>query len=330
MKIIILETAIAPSNLFKQDRSASYLSSKFIQNRDTINFILNTAGRPGEYWALGIHKNPVELGEHPSLLKIYRIDYSSTSNIKGADTYFHYKFIRNITNYSNSKLLNSLPINNYGELVYILDSNELPNDINQLINGLIPEETRASRQNSILNTNLFNLTDWKSFENKTSILFNLLGFQIDFLGHKNQMKRVPDMYLYAPKSFKNNMFWLTIDCKFIDDYYPTADDIRAVNEYLMKKIETIDYEYGIPPEKGFFLFVGKSISKNIDKGINEIFDFTNLKGGAISYSNLLYLVERKLKMGYKFYLPRIMKLLNNKIVTVKEIDRVFQSKDEYM
>jgi len=171
--------------------------------------------------------------------------------------------------------------------------------------------------------------DWIEFEKFSSILFNILGFQIFIEGHKSDKKRVADLYCYSPPIIKDERICLIVDCKNQDDYFINAADERAMKEYIIDK-KTISPQEGIKSENIIFLFLANFFSRNTFLKVQEISKTTNTFGALLSMQNLLFLVEKKLRMGFRFYLEYFPKLFKNQEITPAQINYIYSNKDEFI
>ena len=159
--------------------------------------------------------------------------------------------------------------------------------------------------------------------------FNIIGFKVEFHGHKNTQKRVPDFYCYSPPIIKDDRVCIIVDCKNQNNYFINTADERAMAEYIENKKAIISQE-GISANNLYFLFIGKSFSKDTNVKVFEIARKTNTFGALLSIKTLIYLVEKKLRMGYKFYLENFSKLFKNKEILNSEINYIYKIEDEFI
>jgi len=178
--------------------------------------------------------------------------------------------------------------------------------------------------------------NWKDYEQAVAVCFNILGFRVRRLGalKKDERARVPDGYLYTPPTTSNkpSTFWITYDCKAKFDF-PSGDDSPAEEE--RKMIEYIRNEerrahlMGVDPNNKFFLFIAHSFTPYAIKMCNRIYEATRAPGGLLTTKVLHYLVEKKLRTGYKFIIENISRLFANREITISDIDAVFPKEDEF-
>jgi len=198
-----------------------------------------------------------------------------------------------------------------------------------------PEEKKEMIQSPVfykekyLNPDFYSPGNWVEFEKLTAKLFNILGFQVEVQGHRQLKERVADLYCYSPQIIKENRICIIIDCKNQDNYFINAADERAMKEYILNKKAIIAQE-GILPENLLFLFVALSFAKDSYIKVQEIAKSTNSFGALLSRDNLLFLVEKRLRMGYKFYLEFFQKLFKNQEITIALINYVYKIEDEFI
>jgi len=255
-----------------------------------------------------------------SLLKIYRIEktYEKLNDIK-----VHFEFVKKI-NIRSEDFEKKLSSHIYG-LVSIIDSKIIYN----VINGKNKDKKNRKEYNiNFLNDFFYSQFNWKEFENICAILLNILGFEVKLKGHTKEKERVADIYCYSPPFVKENRICLIIDCKNIEKYFINASDERAMKEYILDK-KMISSQEGIKQENIFFLFINISYSDKSLQKLQEISKETKTFGAVITLQNLIYLVEKKLKMGYKFYLEYFPKLFKNQEITHSQIDFVYKKDEEF-
>jgi hypothetical protein len=177
--------------------------------------------------------------------------------------------------------------------------------------------------------------DWKSYEKAVGACFNIIGFRVNRLGElkEDEMARVPDGYLYTPPTTQRNAsFWITYDCKakynFPESSDRPADEERKMIEYIQSEEGRAHLE-GVEPANKYFLYVAHSFTPHAVEMCNRIWSNTRAIGGLITTKTLIYLVEKKLKCGYKFIIEYIVRLFANKEISPSDIDRVFPVEDEY-
>lgn len=126
------------------------------------------------------------------------------------------------------------------------------------------------------------------FENRIAVLLNALGFETDQRGHK-VLGEYPD----GIASFGNN-YAIVYDCKNTQNFYPSAEDERAIRKYL-------DDEKKIRSERNIYCaFIAKSFR---GQGKKDIF--------YLPINSLLYLLYKKLFLGSKFILSPLIKIFDN-------------------
>jgi len=168
-----------------------------------------------------------------------------------------------------------------------------------------------------------NLTQ-NQYEDIVAAVFTTLDFDTEQLGYKESYKRVPDGYLYTPPA-EETKYWITYDCKH-SNFYLNAEETRKMKEYINKGKETVNVKKGINPSKGFFLFVAKGfdIKGDFNKNFNEIESDTRTKGVLLNSEVLLYILYKKLKMGYKFRFAEFRGLIQSKEIKIKDVEEVFR------
>lgn len=137
------------------------------------------------------------------------------------------------------------------------------------------------------------------FEDRVAMLLNALGFETEQKGHK-----IPGEYPDGIASFGNN-YAIVYDCKNTQNFFPSAEDERAIKKYL-------DDEKKIKSEQNIYCaFIAKSFRGNSRK---DIFYLT--------MNSLRYLLYKKLSLGSKFNLSPLKKTLTNFIpLTIETIDK---------
>jgi len=221
------------------------------------------------------------------------------------------------------------------KLLLIMDDSRVSNILNKF--GIEPGQTVKSREiqtikyydKKYLNPEFYYPKSWIEFEKVTSEVFNMLGFQVKVEGHKKEKKRLADIYCYSPPIIRDNRILLIIDCKHQDNYFINTADERAMKEYIVDKKSIIEQE-GVKPENLLFLYIALGFSKDSYLKVQEISISTNSFGALLNRDNLLFLLEKKLRMGYKFYLEYFPKLFKNQEITIEQIDYVYKIEDEFI
>jgi len=213
----------------------------------------------------------------------------------------------------------------------ILKKISVPKDQEQ--KGVISIEDKSislatSYKNHILANDFYNTGKWKDFENKSATLFHLLGFHVLFEGHNSPKKRVADFYCYSPPAIKDNRICIVVDCKNQDKYFINAADERAMKEYIEDRKAIIAQE-GISSKNIRFLFIARSFSKDTRIKIVEIAQKTQSFGALITYKNLIFLTEKKMRMGYKFYLEQFSNLFKNDEILSAHINYTYGTENEF-
>ncbi len=125
------------------------------------------------------------------------------------------------------------------------------------------------------------------FENRIADLLITLGFNITQMGHQ-LIGAYPDGRAVLDD------FILVYDCKNSMNYYPLQDDVLSMNSYTKN-------EKNINPDSQIFaVFIAKSFSNNLNPNFRYF-----------TVESLLYLLFKKLKLGYKFKLGHIKNMLNS-------------------
>ena len=135
------------------------------------------------------------------------------------------------------------------------------------------------------------------FEDRIADLLTALGFEVTQKGHKLRGEYPDGIAIF-------DNYGIVYDCKNTAEFTPTKDDIRALEKYLNDEKKVYE-DYSLYPA-----FIAKSFKEHL-KPI--IFYF--------SVEDLLYLLYKKLKMGFKFNLSPFKKILsNNMSLNTKTID----------
>ncbi len=266
-----------------------------------------------------------------SLLRITNID--NNLNLSN-DIQIKFEFIKKIDINSNefdyeiSKIFSN-------KILIIIPENSLTKILSKFGYKLNLKETNREKiipptnyTQNYLNNSLLSFKDWQDFEKKTSKLFNMLDFEVKFEGHKQQKKRRPDFYCYTPPRLENVKYCIVVDCKYQEDYFINAADERAMTEYINGK-KTIIAQEGIQVDKLYFLFLALSFSPDTKIKLHEISQETKCFGALLSLNNLQFIVEKKLRMGYKFYLELFPKLFKNLEMSQSMINYQYKIEDEY-
>jgi len=136
------------------------------------------------------------------------------------------------------------------------------------------------------------------FEDRIVALLTALGFDVTQKGHK-----LGGEYPDGVAAFEDE-YAIVYDCKNRVNFIPTAEDKRAIRKYL-------EDEKKVRKEKNLFCaFIAKSFGE-VQK---DIFYF--------SVDAILYLLYKKLIMGFKFSLSPFKKILDDKMnLTIDTIDK---------
>jgi len=177
--------------------------------------------------------------------------------------------------------------------------------------------------------------DWRAYESAVANCFSILGFRVNRLGDlkRDEQARVPDGYIYSPPTTpRNTSFWVAYDCKAKHDFPSPedkpADEERKMIEYLQNE-EMRAHLMGVEPSNKYFLYVAHSFKPHATQMCNKIQSSTKAIGGLITTWNLRYLLEKRLRTGYKFVIENIPRLFANKEISASDIDRVFPREDEF-
>lgn len=139
----------------------------------------------------------------------------------------------------------------------------------------------------------------EDFEDKLASLLTALGFEVLQRGHK-----VKGSYPDGVATYEKD-FAIVYDCKNSNNYYPTAEHLRAINQYYAdeKRVQGKDKEM-------FCCLIAKKFTSLLNKECH-----------LIPVESLLYLLQKKFKLGAKFKLDRIRTILvNNKIFSIENIN----------
>jgi len=177
--------------------------------------------------------------------------------------------------------------------------------------------------------------DWEAYERVVAACFNILGFRVKRLGalKRDEEARVPDGYLYTPPTTsKQSSFWVAYDCKarfnFPEKGDRPADEERKMIEYIQNE-ERRTHVMGVEPNNKYFLYVAHSFKPYAAEMSNRIHNATRAVGGLMTTRILRYLVEKRLRTGYKFIVENISRLFANREISFSDIDAVFPREDEF-
>ncbi len=263
-----------------------------------------------------------------SLLKIQHIQqvFESPNDIQ-----LHFKFTNKLQILSSDFDIEVSKLSS--KLLLIINDSKVYNILNKF--GVIPAGEKIETIQSpkfykkkYLSPEFYSHKNWIEFEKITSVIFNILGFHVIVKGHKSEKKRLADIYCYSPPIIKNDRICLIIDCKNQQNYFINAADERAMKEYILNKRSIIAQE-GVKPENLIFLFIAHSFAKDSYIKVQEISKSTNSFGALLTKDNLLFLSEKRLRMGYKFYLEQFPKLFRNQEITVAQMNYLYNIEDEF-
>lgn len=186
------------------------------------------------------------------------------------------------------------------------------------------QEQPSESQCEYLSDYFYTKYNWQEFERITATLFNILGFQTVFKGHRNSGERVADFLCYSPLYIEQKQrICLVVDAKSRDNYFVNTADERAMKEYISEQKAIIKQKQGILQENTFFIFIAKSFDNGIESKISEISRETESCGAVIRHDTLLLMVERRLRLGYRFHLEVFSKLIKNKEITFVDIRNLY-------
>jgi hypothetical protein len=260
-------------------------------------------------------------------ISLLEIDKIESSKISGNNIQISFKFCKKFNIKSQvfeteiSKFSNKLLFNIKEEIVL-----QIIEKYRSTLNK-VKDQTISFKEESIryLSDYFYSPKYWKGFEKVSAALFSILGFQIDFRGHEYEGERFPDFFANTPLAFGHDRICIVVECKNQNNYFINTADERAMKEYIEDKKSIITQE-GIRKEDVYFIFVVKSASTRSFPKLHEISKSTDKTNGAIiSYKNLLYLTERRLKLGYMFYLEKFYNLFENREILPTKIDFLYKS-----
>lgn len=299
-KALILATGWAP-DYWESDKEAPYPKTKYTE-LDEWDDLFKNCPLPG----IGryIKQKDRDLStERFVYLKVSGMRYDPNTQ----EPYFSVKFLKK-SNTESSKLENGLPYNKR-RFFSAMESEELIKILKN-IGEEPPEEWKK------LTEIKEEITHWKDylgkyflemeekslsndeFEDRVAALLVALGFEVDPKGHK-----VPGEYPDGIFSFDD--YAIVYDCKNTQNFAPSAEDERAIRKYL-------DDEQKIRSEKNILCaFIAKGFK---EEGKKDIF--------YLSITSLLYLLYKRLRLGSRFNLSPLKKILDNSFrLTMEIIDK---------
>lgn len=240
-----------------------------------------------------------------------KFDYIIIKDITADETgipYFDYEFVSK--SYTESDLLD-IKINKANRKFYF------PVEINDLVSSLKdlkqspPEKWLALIQQEITSYNWqdyigsyfldIKVKDLSSdaFEDRVASLLTSLGFEVLQKGHKIKGTYPDGIAIYGGDVA------LVYDCKNSNNYFPTAEHLRAIMQYYTDERRV----YGKDKEM-FPSFISKTFS-SLQHNTCHL----------IPVDALLYLLFKKLKLGSKFRLDPIRNIfINKKVFSIDSID----------
>lgn len=127
--IFVLRTIYGEPDIWKRDRSALYTIGRHIKDEKTIKSINGHVGTDLNLIAIGIHHGMNQLEKKPSILRIHRIDSIQHQRTYSSNLAFHYYYVGEIENYTNTSLLETLKLKSFPDLVNFISLQEIPRDL---------------------------------------------------------------------------------------------------------------------------------------------------------------------------------------------------------
>ncbi len=131
--------------------------------------------------------------------------------------------------------------------------------------------------------------DVKIFEKKIGKLFEIMGFEVIYLGQG--AGREPDGVAFAVRE----RYCVIFDAKCRSNFYSIGTDYRAITEYIKNK----KYKYGMQYEKFYFVLVSSEFKENENKKIKLVKRDSAVHSVImITAANLLKLLNQKFKLNF--------------------------------
>jgi len=150
------------------------------------------------------------------------------------------------------------------------------------------------------------------YEDRIAEIFKALGFEVEQLGHKKEGE-YPDGIAYSKD------FAIVYDCKNKSNYFPIANDRRAMTQYVRHEKRRIEERIGI--EKVYFALIAHSYEGT--EKISEVEKETSSKGFILTSEIMLYLLFKKMSLGPSFLLADFEELASNQVITMESVERVY-------
>lgn len=304
--MILMKTKII-ADIWEKDGIAPF-QSNFIGNEISK---INIEDLPVD--AIGFYSKYQKV-KNISLLKICKIEHTPDSI---NDIQIHFKFQKKLNIASKDF---DVEMQKYTSSLFSCQDDKFVEEIIQKLENNNQNFIRTNEY--FLSDYFYKTSDWKNYEIRMAQLFTILGFDVHIKGHKNDKQRVADIYSYSPPKIESNKFCIIIDCKNKEDYSIIAEDERAMREYIEdEKLNVV--KKGIKSKNVFFIFIANSFNNYSNAKLKEIAKTTNNYGALITTENILYLTEKKLRMGCKMHLEYFPNLITNKEINKKLINNIF-------
>jgi len=130
--------------------------------------------------------------------------------------------------------------------------------------------------------------DVKIFEQKIGKLFEVIGYDVDYLGQGSG--REPDGIAFTD----TERYCIIFDAKCRSDYYSIGTDYRAIIEYIKRKMK----KYGKRYDKYYFIIISSSFKENENEKIKLIKKDSAVHSVImITAANLLKLLDQRFKLN---------------------------------
>lgn len=151
------------------------------------------------------------------------------------------------------------------------------------------------------------------YEDRIAEILNALGFEVEQLGHRKEGE-YPDGIAYSKD------FAIIYDCKNRSDYFPNANDKRAMTKYVNYEKRRIQ-ELKENIKRVHFAFIAHSYD-NVES-ISDIEKETSSKGFLLTSEALLYLLYKKTFLGRLFPLTDFEELISNQPIAIEAVKRIY-------
>ncbi|MEO0131426.1 MAG: hypothetical protein ABIK73_00580 [candidate division WOR-3 bacterium] len=205
------------------------------------------------------------IGRYYREYKSYAFDYLMITGMRYDESngrpFFAFRYLQR-SRTSSVELNRRLPIGNLfcavdpDTILRILD--ELGEQPPQDWLNLFETEIRISVWTDWIGQRFLDLKDAQlsndEFEDRVFELFRALGLEGEQMGHKKE-GTYPDGVVWYPESTAGKQFGFVYDCKNSVNYVPTADHLRAIEDYYQREQNaySVPLNYKVFVAKGFGL-----------------------------------------------------------------------------